>query len=127
MPMTYNLANKIANATLRNQSYTSPATVYAALYSTAPTLSTSGTELTGNGYARTSVTFSNPANGACSSNVATTFGPASGNNWPTVVAFSICDSSTGGNIMYYKGISGRNIKIGDSFTIDSGNLTIAIS
>ena len=127
MPMTYQLANQIANATLRNQSYTSPANVYASLYSVSPTGNTSGTELSGNGYARTSVTFSNPANGTATSNVVVTFGPATGNNWPTVTAFGIVDASTSGNLMYYKGISGRNIKIGDSFTIDSGNLTIAIS
>ena len=127
MPMTYNLANKLANATLRNQSYTSPANVYAALYSTAPTVSTSGTELTGNGYARVLTTFASPANGAASTNSATTFGPCTTNNWLTVTAFGIVDASTGGNIMYFKPISGRNIKVGDSFTIDSGNLTITIS
>ena len=127
MPMTYDLANKLANATLRNQSYTSPATVYAALYSTAPTVSTSGTEITGNGYARVSTTFSNPANGSITTSGTITIGPCTGNAWPTVTAFGICDASTSGNIMYFKGISGKNIAVGDSFVIDGGNLTIAIS
>lgn len=120
------LANQVANATLRNTSYTSPTSVYAALYSVAPTANTSGTELTGNGYSRQLTTFSSPVDGAASSNVAVTFGPATGNNWPTVVAFAITDASTSGNIMYFKTISGRNIRVGDSFQIDSGNLTINI-
>lgn len=126
MPMTYNLANKLADATLRNTTYTSPAAVYAALYSVAPTASTAGTELTGNGYSRQLTTFSAAANGAVSSNVAVTFGAASGNNWPTIVAVGIVDASTSGNIMYFNTISGRNIKIGDSLTFDSGNIVINI-
>ena len=125
MPMSDDLANKIANATLRNQSYTSPATVYAALYSTAPTVSTSGTEITGNGYSRQSVTFSAPSAGVATSNVAVNWS-CTGNNWPTVVAFAVTDASTSGNIMYFKSVSSRNIAVGDTLTLDSGDLTIDI-
>lgn len=124
--MTDNLANKIANATLRNQTYTSPANVYASLYSVAPTASTSGTEIVGNGYSRQVTTFAAPSAGAVSSSGNVTFS-CTGNNWPTVVAFAITDASTSGNIMFYQGISPRNIKVGDSFQIDSGDLTITIS
>lgn len=126
MPMTNDLANKIANASLRNQSYTSPANVYGALYSAAPTVSTNGTEITGNGYARQLATFNTPSAGNVSSNVALTWS-CTGNNWPTVVAFAIVDDVTGGNIMYFKEVASRNIKVGDSVTIDSGNLTIDIN
>jgi hypothetical protein len=126
MPMTNYLANSMANAVLRNTSYTSPASVYATLYSVSPTVSTSGTELTGNGYARQLTTFAAPTAGATSSNVAITFGAATGNNWPTVVAFGIVDASTSGNILFYKSISGRNIQVGDSLVIDSGDITIDI-
>ena len=73
MPMSNYLANAVANAALRNTSYTSPSTVYAALYSTAPTPSTSGTELTGNGYARVSTTFTSPTNGASSTTAITLY------------------------------------------------------
>jgi hypothetical protein len=126
MPMTNYLANSVANAVLRNTSYTSPASVYATLYSTAPTVSTSGTELTGNGYARQLTTFAAPSAGVTSSNVAVTFGAATGNNWPTVVAFGIADASTSGNILFYKTISARNIKVGDTLVIDTGDITITI-
>ena len=126
MPMTNYLANQLANATLRNTSYTSPANVYAALYSVAPTANTAGTELTGNGYARQLTTFTAPSAGSASSNVTVTFGAASGNNWPTVVAVGIVDASTSGNLMYFNTISGRNVKIGDSVVFDSGKITIVI-
>ena len=123
--MSDDLANKVANATLRNQSYTSPATVYAALYSTAPTVSTAGTEITGNGYSRQSVTFSAPSAGLATSNVAVNWS-CTGNNWPVVVAFAITDASTSGNIMYFKSVSSRNVQVGDTLTLDSGDLTIDI-
>jgi hypothetical protein len=126
MAMSNYLANQLANATVRNTSYTSPASVYAALYSVAPTASTSGTELTGNGYARQLTTFNAPSSGTASSNVAVTFGAASGNNWPTVTAIAIVDASTSGNILYFNTIPNRNVLIGDSLTIDSGQLSITI-
>jgi hypothetical protein len=100
--------------------------VYAALYSVAPTANTAGTELTGNGYARQLTTFTAPSAGSASSNVTVTFGAASGNNWPTVVAVGIVDASTSGNLMYFNTISGRNVKIGDSVVFDSGKITIVI-
>lgn len=126
MPMTNYLANAMANATIRNTAYTSPTSVYAALYSTAPTVSTSGTELTGNGYARQITTFSSPTAGLANSNVAVSF-TASGNAWPTVVAFGIVDNSTGGNLLYFKSIAGRNVKVGDTLTFDSGKISILIA
>ena len=127
MPMSDYLANAVANAALRNTSYTSPATVYAALYSTAPTVSTSGTELTGNGYARVSTTFSAPSAGSTSTSASITFGPATGNAWSTVAAFAIVDASSSGNILFFKTIAGQNIIVGDSLVIDGGNVTIDIN
>jgi hypothetical protein len=126
MPMTDYLQNAVANATLRNTAYTSPANVYASLYSVAPTESTVGTEITGNGYSRQSVTFSAPSLGSLSSNVAVTF-TCSGNNWPVVVAFGVTDASTSGNILYYAGISGRTVQVGDSVVFASGDITIQIT
>jgi hypothetical protein len=126
MPMTDYLQNAVANATLRNTAYSSPANVYASLYSVAPTESTVGTEIVGNGYSRQSVTFSAPSLGSASSNVAVTF-TCSGNNWPVVVAFGVTDASTSGNILYYSGISGRTVQVGDSVVFASGDITIQIT
>lgn len=127
MTTSYNLANQLVNATLGNITYTSPASVYASLYSTAPTANTSGTELTGNGYSRQVTTFSSAANGISSSNVTVTFGPCTGNNWPVVTAVGIVDASTSGNIMYFNTISGRNIKVGDSLVFDTGNISVSLT
>ena len=126
MPMTYNLANKLANATVANVSYSSPATVYTALYSVAPTVSTSGTELTGNGYARQATTFGTPTNGSIASTANVSFS-ATGNNWPITTAVAITDASTGGNIMYFQGIAGRNVKAGDTLTFEAGDIIVTIT
>jgi hypothetical protein len=125
MPISNDLANKLANATVRNTSYTGPATVYVALYSTAPTAATSGTELSGSGYTRESVTFSAPTAGVAASNVAVTFGAATA-NWSPAVAIATVDASTGGNIMWFKDIATQVVKSGDSLTIDSGDITITL-
>jgi hypothetical protein len=119
--------NAWLNATLRNTAYTSPTTVYASLYSTAPTASTSGTELTGNGYSRQLTTFSSPSAGSASSNVAVTFGPATGNSWPTVVAVGIVDASTSGNILFYQTIANSTIRVGSSLNFASGAITVTIN
>jgi hypothetical protein len=126
MPISNDLANKLANATVRNTSYTSPATVYCALYSVAPTASTSGTELSGSGYSRQAVTFSAPVAGVATSNVAVTFGPASA-TWSPAVAIATVDASTGGNIMWFKTIATQVVRSSNSLTIASGDITITLA
>jgi hypothetical protein len=126
MAMTNYLSNALANAVVRNTSYTSPATVYCALYSTAPTASTSGTELSGSNYSRQAVTFSAPVAGVATSNVAVTFGAASA-NWTAAVALAITDASTSGNILYFKTITTQIVLSGSSLTIASGDITVTMT
>lgn len=125
MPMTYNLANKLANATVANVSYSTPSTVYTALYSVAPTVSTSGTELTGNGYARQATTFGTPTDGTISSTGNVSF-TATG-NWSPTVAVAIVDASTSGNIMYFQTIATRVVNSGDTLTFAAGDITVVIT
>jgi hypothetical protein len=126
MPISNDLANKLANATVRNVSYTGPATVYVALYSVAPTAATSGTELSGSGYTRETVTFSAPTAGVVTSNVAVSFGAATA-DWLPAVAMATVDASTAGNIMWFKTIATQLVKNGDTLDLDSGAITITIS
>ena len=126
MPISNDLANKLANATVRNVSYSSPATVYVALYSTAPTAATSGTELSGSGYTRESVTFDTPTAGTVASNVAVSFGAATA-DWLPAVAIAVTDASTSGNIMWFKSIATQVVKNGNTLELDSGDITITIS
>ena len=61
MAFTDYLENKLLAHTFSNTAYTSPSTVYVALYTVAPTDSSVGTEVTGGGYARQSASFTTTA------------------------------------------------------------------
>ncbi len=108
----------LLNAVLRNTTYTSPATVYIALFSVAPTMpaGTGGTELTSGtagGYARQAVTFGAPGASGSGQQVANTGTPtftdnASPFNWPNVVAWGVYDALTGGNLLASDTLAGTN-------------------
>lgn len=121
------LENALVNATLRNTTYTSPATVYVALFTTDPTDAATGTEVTGGAYARTSVTFAAPSNGASASSADCTF-PTCTSTWGTVSHIGIFDASTSGNLLYHTPLdSSKLIETGDIFKIASGSLTVTLA
>ena len=125
--MSNYLENALVNATLRNTSYTSPATVYVALFTTDPTDAATGTEVTGGSYARTSVTFAAPSNGASASNADCTF-PTCTSTWGTVTHIGLYDASTSGNLLYHTPLdTSKLIETGDIFKIASGSLTVTLA
>jgi hypothetical protein len=125
--MSNYLENALVNATLRNTSYTSPTTVYVALYTTDPTDADTGTEVSGNGYARQSVTFSAPSNGATSNSAAVEFPQATG-SWGTVAYIGLRDASSGGNLLYHTALdASKTIATGDVFRISAGSLTVTLT
>ena len=120
------LENALLNATLANVSYTTPATVYTALYSVAPTDSTAGTELSGSGYSRVSTAFS-VSSGVATNTGNVTFGPASA-DWVTAVAWSIADAASAGNILYYGPLStAQTVLNGNSLTFGIGNVSVTMN
>ena len=125
--MSNYLENALINATLRNTSYTSPATVYVALYTTDPTDADTGTEISGNGYARQSVTFGAPSNGASTNSAAVEFPQATG-SWGTIAFIGLRDASSGGNLLYHSPLdASKTISTGDVFRISAGNLSVTLS
>jgi len=94
------LEQALINATIRNTTYTSPATVYVGLYTTDPTDANTGTEVSGGSYARQSVTFGAPSNGLSASDADVTFTQATA-NWGTVGWIGLLDASTSGNLLYH--------------------------
>ena len=124
--MSNYLENALVNATLRNTTYTSPATVYVALFTTDPTDAASGTEVSGGSYARTSVAFAAPSNGASASSADCTF-PTCTSTWGTVSHIGIFDASTSGNLLYHTPLdTSKTIETGDIFKIASGSLTVTL-
>jgi len=124
--MSNYLENALINATLRNTSYTSPTTVYVALYTTDPTDADTGTECSGGSYARQAVTFGSPSNGVSTNSASVTFPTASG-NWGTVTHIGIRDASTAGNLLYHTPLdTAKTVNSSDVFTISSGNLSVTL-
>lgn len=121
------LENALINATLRNTSYTSPATVYLALYTTDPTDADTGTELSGNGYARQAITFGAPSNGVSTNSAAIDFPQATG-SWGTVAYVGIRDASTAGNLLYHTALDvSKTIDTGDVFRVAIGSFSVALA
>ena len=121
------LENALINGTLRATSYTAPTTVYVGLFTSDPTDAGSGTEVSGNAYARQSATFAAPSNGASSTDADVQFPQATG-TWGTVGWFGIFDALTTGNLMYHGALTvSKTIETGDVFKIASGNLTVTLA
>lgn len=120
--------NAVLNHFFRAQSQTSPSAHWIALYTTAPTDTTEGTEVSGGSYARQSITFGAPSgNPAQISNSAQILFPEATANWGTVVAFAIHTAATGsGNqILWGNFTQSKTINAGDQALINAGNLTIS--
>ena len=121
------LENALINATLRNTTYTSVATVYVSLWTSDPTDAGSGTEVSGGSYARTSVTFAAPSNGVTTNNADVTF-PTATASWGTVGWIGINDALSSGNLLYHTALdTAKAIDSGDIFKIASGNLSVTLS
>jgi hypothetical protein len=121
------LENAIINATLRNTTYTSVATVYVSLWTSDPTDAGSGTEVSGGSYARTAVTFGAPSNGVTTNSADVTFPTATG-TWGTVGWIGINDALTTGNLLYHTALdTSKTVTSGDIFKISTGNLSVTLA
>ena len=121
------LENAIINATLRNTTYTSVATVYVSLWTSDPTDAGSGIEVSGGSYARTAVTFGAPSNGVTTNSADVTFPTATG-TWGTVGWIGINDALSSGNLLYHTALdASKSITSGDIFKITTGNLSVTLA
>jgi hypothetical protein len=121
------LENALLNATLRNTSYTSPATVYAALFTSDPTDAGTGTECTGTGYARTAITFAAPSGGVTTNSAAACEFPQATGDWGTITHFGIFDALTTGNLLYYGALTtSKVIASGDVFKFSTSSVSVTL-
>jgi hypothetical protein len=121
------LENALINGTLRATTYTAPTTVYLALYTSDPTDADTGTEVSGTSYARQSITFGAPSNGATTNSAAIEF-PQAGGSWGTVAYVGIRDALTTGNLLYHTPLdASKTIATGDVFRIAAGSLSVTLA
>lgn len=127
--MTDYLENKLIDHLFRNRSFTNPATLYMALYTSATTDTGGGTEVSGGSYARvalnpsdtnwlstqgTTTGASSGTTGITSNNATITF-PAPTGNWGTVTDVAICDTASGGNMLLHGALTAsKTVNNGDA-------------
>lgn len=125
--MSNYLENALINATLRNTAFTSPTTVYLALYTSDPTDADIGTECSGSGYARQAITFGAPSNGVSTNSAAIEYAQA-GNSWGTITHVGIRDALTTGNLLYHTALdASKTIATGDVFRVAAGSLSVTLA
>ena len=114
---------------MTNGSATRPTSWYVALYTAAPSDSGGGTEVSGNGYSRQSVTFGAAASpGGTTSNTNTLTFTASGGDWGIITHIGIFDNSTGGNLLWHGSMTAsREIDDGDTLEFAIGNIDLTIA
>ncbi len=122
--MSNYLENVLVNAVLRNTTYTSPATVYLSLHTADPTDAGTGTEVSGDTYARQSISFDAPSNGVTSNSADVEF-PVAGASWGTVTHIGIWDNSTTGNLLLYGALNtARTINADNQLVFLAGEVTV---
>ena len=123
--MSNYLENEILDHILGTGAYTMPTTVYVGLSTGSFADDNSGTELSGSGYARQSVTFNAASGGTADNSAAVEFSAATG-SWGSVSHFGIFDASTGGNLLIHGAFTtAKTIATGDILKIAVGDLDIS--
>ena len=118
------LENEILDHILSVGSYTMPAAVYVGLSTGSFNDDNSGTELTGNNYARESITFGAASSGTAENNAAVEFNAATG-SWGTVSHFGLFDALSGGNLLIHGALTASKvIDTGDILKIAIGDMDI---
>jgi|TARA_X000000950_G_scaffold268277_1_gene345625 hypothetical protein len=126
MAFTDYLENKVLDYVFSGGSFSQPGTKYLALYTVAPTDSSAGTEVTGGGYVRQTVTLT--TSGSDTTNSAAVEYPTATAGYGTVVAVAVLDASSGGNMLAYASLTAnKTIATGDVFRVPAGDLDIALN
>lgn len=108
---------------------TRPTAWYVALYTAAPSDSGGGTEVSGAGYSRKSVTFAaaSTPGGTTSNSNAVTY-TASGGSYGTVTHIGIFDASTAGNLLWHGALTASKIvNDGDTLEFSIGNIDLTLA
>lgn len=126
------LENKVMDHVLGGGDYSRLGTVYLALFTAAPNESGGGTEVSGGGYARLSIT-NNSTNwpaasaGQKANGTALSFAAASGAAWGTITHWALMSASTGGNILFFGALSAsKTVADTDSISFGVGQLSITL-
>tara|TARA_R100000008_G_scaffold86364_1_gene79111 strand:+ start:1490 stop:1897 length:408 start_codon:yes stop_codon:yes gene_type:complete len=128
------LEDALVNHVLRNTAYTTPGTsVYVGLVkfyeSTKLEAGTLTQEASGGAYARVQVTsWDDPDGGGATQNTSAVTFPTATADWGMVSGVFVADASSGGNVLLHGSLtSARDVKNGDVFKFNAGDLDITFS
>ena len=119
------LENEILDHTLGVGSWSSPATIYLACYTSDPTDADTGTEATGGGYARQAMAFNTASAGSTDNNAVVAFAAASA-TLGTLSHWGLCDAVTGGNLLWHGDFdTAKHIGSGDQAKVNTSDIGIS--
>lgn len=120
------LENKVVGHVFGGSAYTAPSTLYVALYTSAPSDTGGGTEVSGGAYARQTAAFTISADTA--SNTSAIEYPTATANYGTVVAVGVFDASSSGNLLAYGNLTAsKTVSTGDVFRFNAGAIDITVA
>ena len=113
-------------------SFTSPVNVYIALFTTDPSDSGGGVEVSGVDYSRVDSgafhAMTGVTSGATYNDAEIAFTQAGAGGWGLVTAIGLFDAVTGGNLLYHGGLTvDKQVDENDTFKIAIGDLDITLS
>ena len=120
------LENKVVGHVFGGAAYTAPSTLYVALYTSAPSDTGGGTEVSGGAYVRKAAAFTISADTA--SNTSAIEYPTATANYGTVVAVGVFDASSSGNLLAYGNLTtSKTVSTGDVFRFNAGAIDITVA
>ena len=120
------LENKVVGHVFGGAAYTAPSTLYVALYTSAPSDTGGGTEVSGGAYARQTAAFTISADTA--SNTSAIEYPTATANYGTVVAVGVFDASSSGNLLAYGNLTtSKTVSNRDVFRFNAGAIDITVA
>lgn len=127
MSFTNTFENHVMDYVFTSTSVTRPTAWYIGLFTADPTdAGTQTSEVSGNGYARTAVTFS-VTNDTATNSAAVEFPAASGGNWGTITHIGVLTASSAGDMIVHSALTtSKAINDGDVFRIPTGDLDITL-
>jgi len=123
------LENKVLEHVFENSAYTAPSTLYAALFTVAPSDTGGGTEVSGGGYVRQTAAFTvSGTNPTTATNGSAIEYPTATAGYGTVVAVGVFDASSSGNLLAYANLdTSKVVSTGDVFRFNAGDLDITLA
>lgn len=123
------LEDKVLDHVFGGTSFTAPSSLHVALYTSAPSDTGGGTEVSGGSYARQTATFNvSGTNPTTATNAAAVEYPTATGDYGTVVAVGIFDASSSGNLLAYASLTAnKTVSTGDVFRFDAGDIDITLA